>query len=320
MKYRVGIDIGGTKIAYGLFDENKKLVAKQRTQTDVKLDAERFFDKVCEEMLAFLDMRNVMISEVAGIGIGMPSFIDFDNGYVIRTGSLPQIQNFSLKAYLHRILGKNMNIVIDNDGNTGALAELNHGAGREYQHMIFCLVSTGIGSSIIINRSLFRGSFGCAGESGHMLVKSAETTMPLCGCNNVGCLNSLCSGKMILNHVRKWIKNGDKTNLVNLAGSLDAIDTECISQAYELGDPLAIRAVEQMAEYIAIWLYNMYLMLNINCFVFSGGLLAMGDKLFGSIRRKFDQYNKSSYPVFFLNTQLGDDTGIIGAMELLYLT
>jgi Transcriptional regulator/sugar kinase len=123
---------------------------------------------------------------------------------------------------------------------------------------------------------------------------------------------------MILYHVKQWIKNGEKTILADLAGDADSISTEHIDKAYELGDPLALRAVEQMAGYIAMWLYNMYLMFNINCIVMSGGLLAMGDKLFGRVKERFDSYNKSDYPVHFYTTKLGADTGILGAMELLF--
>ena len=81
---------------------------------------------------------------------------------------------------------------------------------------------------------------------------------------------------------------------------------------------MAKQAVEQMAQYMAIWLYNLYVLLNINCFVFSGGLLCMGDKLFKRVRELFDAYNNNDYPVYFKTALLGQDAGIIGARELLY--
>ncbi len=320
MSYYLGIDVGGTKIAYGLFDAEKRLVAKMKTPTNTSLSAEDFFDALCGEIDTFLNGQRVRLEEVEGIGIGMPSFILFDKGYVVKTASIPNIHHFPLRDYLHKKLGNTIRIVVDNDGNTGALAEFLHGAGRGHDHMVFCLVSTGIGSSIIINRSLFRGSYGWAGESGHTLVVPGHSEIQ-CGCNNAGCLNSLCSGKMIMNYVKQWIGEGEQTVLPDLAGGVDRINAEHLSRAYEMGDAMAIKAVEQMAEYMAVWLYNLYLVLNINCFVFSGGLLAMWDKLFGRIRERFDEYNKSEgeYPVYFYKTELGSDTGILGAMELLFV-
>jgi glucokinase len=262
--------------------------------------------------------NNVTFESVDGVGIGMPSFIHFDKGFVIKTASIPQIHDFSLRDYFREKWGDRVRIIIDNDGNTGALAEFRNGAGRGFEHMVFCLVSTGIGSSFIINKSLFRGTYGWAGESGHTLIKPYDPADIVCGCGNTSCLNSACSGKMIVNYIRKWIADGDETMMSELAGHVESINTEHLNRAYEMGDEMAVRAVEQMAQYMAIWLYNLYITLNINCFVFSGGLLAMGDKLFKRVKQLFEQYNKSDYPVYFYNTELGADTGIIGAMELLF--
>jgi glucokinase len=318
MSYYIGIDVGGTKIAYGLFDSKKNLVAKLKTPTDTGIPPEVFFDAICVRLDEFLHRNSVRLDDVDGIGIGMPSFIYFDKGFVVKTASIPLIHDFPLRDYLRGKRGDRIRIVIDNDGNTGALAEFRNGAGRGFEHMVFCLVSTGIGSSLIINKSLFRGTYGWAGESGHTLIKPHDPCDFVCGCNNTSCLNSICSGKMIVNHIRKWITDGESTLMLQLAGDEGSINTEHLNRAYELGDEMAARAVEQMAQYMAIWLYNIYLTLNINCFVFSGGLLAMGDKLFGRVKQLFDQYNKSEYPVYFYNTELGADTGIIGAMELLF--
>ena len=319
MSFYIGIDIGGTKTAYGLFDHSKKMVAKKKTSTNTELDAAAFFDAVCDEILRFLKERQISLSDVAGVGVGLPSFINFEQGYIVKTGSIPQLHHFYLRDYLKRKLGNDIKIVIDNDGNTGALAEFIYGAGQGHDHMIFCLISTGIGSSIIINKTLFRGSYGGAGESGHMLTLPSVGLKASCGCNNAGCFNSICSGKMILNYVKQWIRDGERTVMTDLAGSADKITTEHIDTAYEMGDAVAKKAVEQMAQYMAVWLYNMYLMLNIKCFVFSGGLLYMGEKLLGRIKELFEQYNDMEYPVYFLEAKLGDDFGIIGAMELLFL-
>jgi glucokinase len=232
MSYYIGVDVGGTKVAYGLFDEEKNLVAKMKTPTRASLAVEDFFDVICSEIDILLDRESVLFSEVEGIGIGIPSFIDFNNGHVIKTGNLPQIRDFPLRDYLRKKLGGKVQIVVDNDGNIGALAEFRHGAGRGFEHMVFCLVSTGISSSLVINKSLFRGSYGWAGESGHMLVNPTDLQSFACGCNNTGCFNSICSGKMVMYHVKQWIKNGEETILVKLAGDVESINTEHLNLAY----------------------------------------------------------------------------------------
>ena len=73
-----------------------------------------------------------------------------------------------------------------------------------------------------------------------------------------------------------------------------------------------------MARYMAVWTYNLYVLLNINCFVFGGGLLNFGDRLFPRVRELFDAYNDNDMPVYFKEAELGNDFGIIGAAELMF--
>lgn len=315
-EYTIGIDVGGTKISYGLFDGKKNLVYRERTMSDSNLESEEFFDQIVEKIKSILKTKEISIIDLRGVGIGMPSFILFDEGKIVKTSNLQKINNFPARTYLMNKLGGNVRVVLDNDGHTGALAEHRMGAGRGFSHMLYCPVSTGISSGIIINNDLFRGTYGWSGESGHMIVTPNEGIE--CGCGNKGCLMSYCSGSMIVIHVKEKIKEGNESEIIELAGCLDNISAEHISIAYDKGDQLAMWAVEQMAQYMGVWLFNLYVTLNINCFVFGGGLLNFGDKLFKRVREIFDEYNHNQMPVYFKNAELGDDFGIIGAAELLF--
>lgn len=319
MKYYLGIDVGGTKVAYGLFDETKQLVARHKHPTDKTLASAPFFNTICDEAQGLLDRRRVRKEDVAGIGMGMASFLDFYKGTIIRTGAIPQIRDFPVRSHLEKRWGLDIPIVVDNDGNAGALAEFHHGAGKYSRNMLFCSVGTGIGSRMIVNGALFRGDNGWAGESGHMLAHPFDEQEVVCGCNNAGCFFSYCSGMMLPRRVKAWIEAGEKTLLTDmLDGDLDQLSCEHIGAAAARGDALALRAVDFMAEYMALWLYNTYILLNINLIVFSGGLVGMGDRLFGEVRRRFDAYCQvNSKYVEFTFAELGEDTGIIGAMELL---
>jgi len=314
--YSIGIDIGGTKTAIGLFDSNGYLLERVQYPSDKDAEPDVFFEKVAEQCKKLLAVKGIGLDDIDGIGIGVPSFVLFEQGRIIKTSNLTKIKDFPARDYFASCFDKPVRIVIDNDAHTGALAELRHGAGKGFEHMLFCPVSTGISSGIIINKQLFRGSYGWAGESGHMLT-SPDTGIS-CGCGNRGCLMSWCSGSMIVKHVEQKIAAGEKTLISTLAAADEAISTVHISEAWEQNDIIAKQAVEQMAQYMAIWLYNLYVTLNINCFVFSGGLLCMGDKLFKRVRELFDSYNDNEYPVYFKTALCGQDAGIIGARELLY--
>ena len=182
--------------------------------------------------------------------------------------------------------------------------------------MLYCPVSTGLSSGIIIDGQLFRGSDGFAGESGHTIVSPGEG-IP-CGCGNDGCLQSYCSGGMIVRHIQNWIAAGEKTQMVELAGTPEKITARHLEIAARAGDAMALRALDQMALYLGVWVFNLYMTLNINCFVFGGGLIKMGDLLFGRVRKVFDQYNHAGGEVHFKFAELGQESGLLGALELLF--
>ncbi|GHU33800.1 glucokinase [Spirochaetia bacterium] len=322
--YTIGIDAGGTKTAYGVLNGSKNLIQRISHSSDPSLSAEAFFDKIAETILELMRNHNLKKENIRGVGIGMPSFILFEEGRIIKTSNLTNIRDFPARAYLMKKLD-GIRVILDNDSHTGAIAEHRLGAGRGFDNMLYCPVSTGISSGIIINGEIFRGRYGWSGESGHMIVSPGEGIE--CGCGNRGCIMSWCSGSMIVKHIIKWIESGEKTCMTELAGSADAITCFHIESAYNSGDALAIRAVDQMSTYLGIWTYNLYVTLNINCFVFGGGLLKMkrylatGEAegiLLSRMKEIFDEYNKNDMPVYFKEAELGDDFGIIGAAELLF--
>lgn len=312
-KFYMGIDVGGTKIAYGLFDENAKLIAKRSTSSDSTCPPEPFFDGIAAEALKLAEENGVRREDLAGAGVGVPSYVKYDEGRIVKTVNLTCLNNFPARDYLSGKLG--LPVALANDAQAAALAEHRHGAGCGFPNMLYCPVSTGISSAVIINGQLFRGSYGWAGESGHTIITPGEGI--LCGCGNRGCLMSYVSGSMIVKHVQERIAQGEKTVMTELAGDASRITAYTIQQGYDMGDPLARWALAQMTKYMAVWLYNLYVTFNINCFVFGGGLLKFGDRLFPAVRAQFDAYNQSDLPVYFKNAELTEDFGIVGAMELL---
>lgn len=157
-KHYVGVDVGGTKVAFGLFDGKRRLVRKSKMASDPSLSAEAFSDAVTRGVGDLVSGSGLTMRDIQGVGIGMPSFIQFDEGFILLTSNLTNIKNFAAKPYFERRLG--VPVVLDNDANTAALAEHRQGAGRGFAHMLFCPVSTGISNGIIINNELFRGSYG----------------------------------------------------------------------------------------------------------------------------------------------------------------
>ena len=308
-KYVIGIDAGGTKVAYGLYTCGGKMVDRNQHPTDSSQNGPEFSDTVIQSIHAMLEKNGLTLNDLEGVGLCMPSFIHFDEGKICLTSAMTNIQDFYMRDYLESKLG--VRVVLDNDSNVAALAEWRHGAGRGTKHMVYMASSTGIGSGLIINGELFRGSYGWAGESGHMIITPDEGVM--CGCENQGCFMSHASGRYIPQFVHQKLAAGEESIL----SENEAIDCKHILAAYVKGDRLAIETVENMAFYIGLCIFNIYQLLNINLFVFGGGLVHFGEILFSRIREEFNKRNHIPYPVEIKFAELGKDYGIIGAAELI---
>jgi len=267
-----------------------------------------------EEINVMLNELNINKNDLAGLGMGLPSFIKFDEGIIMMTSNIPLLKNFPARDYLSQIL--QTTVVIDNDGNVAAVAEHRHGAGRGKKHMLYCPVSTGISSAIIINGSPFRGSYGWAGESGHTIITPNDGFA--CGCQNEGCFMSHVSGSMIVKRVQDRINSGYKSILTeSLGNNLEGLTANHVLQGYNEGDKVCEWALDHMSNYMGVWLFNIYQILNINTFVFGGGLVNFGDPLFKKAIDVFNELNHIKLPVEFKFAELKEDFGVIGALELL---
>ena len=308
-KYIFGIDAGGTKVAYGLFDLNGNLLDRFQHPTSIEADGPAFCDEVIVTVKEILAGRGASLEEVKGIGVCMPSYIEFEKGYIHITSAMVNIKEFAMRDYLQERLG--VPVVLDNDSNVAALAELRQGAGRGCRNMVYVAVSTGIGSGIIINGELFRGSHGWAGESGHM-IDTVDGGL-LCGCGNSGCYMSHVSGR----HMPKRLELRLQEHPESILRQEKELNGEALLRAYEAGDAVALAEVDYMAKHLAACVYNIYQLLNIDVFVFGGGLTHFGDALFGRMRKYFDEYDHIKFPVEFRFAELKKDFGIIGSAELI---
>ena len=306
--YVIGIDAGGTKVAYGLFDRSGAMIDRVQHPTDAKADGPAFSDKVVETVHSLMEKHGLTFDQLAGIGLCMPSHILYEEGYIMMTSNVTGIKNFPMKEYLEARLPTR--IVLDNDGNAAAIAEYRHGAGRGARHMVYMVLGTGLGVGLIFDGKLFHGTYGWAGEGGHMLATPGEGI--LCGCENSGCYMSYTSGRFIPTHVKIGLENGIQSEL-----DPDTADGRRLLEAAARGDLLADQIIEQMAQYLAVCVYNIYQLLNVNTFVFGGGLTNLGDRLFGRVREIFDGYNKVPLPVHFKMAELKTDFGIIGAADFI---
>lgn len=306
-----GIDIGGTKIAIGAFDDNRALTLKKVLATDQSFSPEELCDhiaKTINEMLTALDAPII-----SGIGIGCPSFVNYDTGYIYKTTNIANLRDFNIVKYFLKYF--NVPIFVDNDANLAALAEYKLGAGRGSKNMVYSTASTGIGGGLILNGNVYRGSNGFAGETGHSIATPNKGVS--CGCGNIGCFESYAGGANIYKHVLSRIDAGESTIMTDIAGSVENITGKTLAAAYESGDKMAAEIFDQIAFNLGILFFNLTVILDIDRIVVGGGLVNLGDSLIQNIRKTYSSFKRPYGPqAEIVKAALMQDFGIIGAALL----
>lgn len=286
----IGIDLGGTKIAAALATPSGRILTDVNIPTEANQGKKQVIDNIKKAVYALIRGQRTSIS---CMGIGVPGPILYEKGIVIEPPNLPGWKRVNLKKVLEKEF--KVPVHLDNDANCAALAEAYFGAGRKARHFIYITISTGIGGGIIIDRKLYRGAIGAAGEFGHMIIDSRGYT---CGCGNVGCFEALASG----------------TAIKKRAG-MDAISVELAARQ---GDKKAIKVIEKTAHYLAIGIANLVNIFNPEMVILGGGVSKMRELLLTPIRKEFKKYALTlpAKNVKIVRAKLGSESGVLGAVAL----
>lgn len=311
----VGVDLGGTKIALGLVTSEGETITQKNFPTAVDKGADWLIAHLIEAIKAFLDDARVSIDDVNSIGIGVPGTVELTTGNVVLAPNI----------YWQDVpLGEKMKagfptipIYIDQDTNTAVLGEYFLCDDLAVENFFFLTISTGVGSGLILNNTLYRGRLNMAGEIGHTIVE--KDGVP-CTCGSRGCLQAYAKGPAIADIAVQRIKNGEQSTLEKRIrdGRLTAIQ---VAEAASNGDQLAKDVLLAAAEYVGLALANVVSLLNPDIIIIGGGVAQSGTWF---IERIKDVTKSSCYPParesFRLElTTNWEKSAIIGA-GLLYKT
>jgi predicted NBD/HSP70 family sugar kinase len=159
---------------------------------------------------------------------------------------------------------------VENEANAAALGEYYFGAARGVNDFIYLSAGIGLGSGIVIDGKLFRGSSGYASEVGHMTIVSDGE---LCGCGKRGCWETLVGPRAVLRKVRTTLSDNNPSLLNEMVqGDLEAIRLEHVLEAAQLADPVAIRALQEVGRYLGVGVVNLVNIFNPELIVLGGAL------------------------------------------------
>jgi glucokinase len=316
--YRLGVDLGGTKLAAGLVDAAGKIIEETTTYDHRGLDEEAVLSLIRRNVETVLSAASVDKKEVDGVGVLFPGHVRWSEGVTLTTSNLPGFKNFPLREKAEDLLG--LPCLVDNDCNAHTLAEHLYGAGIGSEHMVFMTVSTGVGGGIIINGKLYRGMTGTAGEFGHMIV-DATGAQP-CTCGNRGCLMGAASGiripEVAARVADRLTAEGACADLPSGCVGYEGLDGIAISAGCADGNALCRAVVKEFARYIGIGMYNIFQMLNPQRIVLGGGLINLPEFFFeGAVGTCYELAGPMMYDrMEIVRGLLGGKAGIVGAAAL----
>jgi len=317
-KYAIGVDMGATSIKAGTVSPKGAILEQISVPTRADKGPRVVLTQLVYAIREILAKQKP--AECFGIGIGAPGIV------VIEDGSVHNPPNFSdwSEVQVTKQIRKTfpMPVFIENDANCAAIAEARYGVGADHKDFLFVIWGTGVGGGIIMDREIYRGPHGGAGEIGHV---SVDYNGRLCNCGNRGCVEAYIGQRYLSTRTREILESIPEdeppSKIVGLVnGNLQKIEPAIISQAAEMGDPKAFEILREAGELLGYALASAVNILDLRIVVIGGGISAAPDFVFetieNSLRARVLAPHKKGVRV--LRAKLGNPAGIIGAASLVF--
>jgi glucokinase len=245
----LGFDIGGTKSAVILGDENGdtiEIVYKETIPTD--LPVYEMIELLFTTAESVLRNKGILLADISGIGISCGGPLNSRKGVVLSPPNLPGWDNIPIVEMTKKRFDKN--VLLQNDANACAVAEWKFGAGKGFNNIIFLTFGTGMGAGLILDGKLYSGTSDLAGEVGHL--RLAE--MGPVGFGKAGSFEGFCSGggiaQLAQTKVRQKIQMGEKVSFCSGLDDLPNLTAKIVAEAAYQNDPTAIDIFKTSAEYL----------------------------------------------------------------------
>ncbi|MBI4619042.1 MAG: ROK family protein [Desulfobacterales bacterium] len=313
----IGVDLGGTNLRLGIVDQKGRILKSLKRPTLAKEGKDRVINRIIDLLREAIEISTQLSVEVKGICIGAPGFLDIKRGIIIESPNLPGWKDVALKKEIEK-RAHFPSILIQNDANGFTYGEWWKGAGKGYNSMVGITLGTGVGGGLILDKKIWLGEDGAAGEIGHMIVEPSGLK---CQCGRYGCLESYSSGTGIVNRAIMALKKGINSSLINRAeGNFSLITSKMVFEEAVAGDGLSLNIMEEAGRYLGIAVSSLINILNVYRFVIGGRIAGAGDLILKPAREEIFKraLNLSAKGEVIIQASLEDDAGIIGTAGMVF--
>ena len=310
MPLAIGVDVGGTKIAAGVVDEDG--VLHESTQRVTPAQDSGKIESAIVDMVRQLAATH----SVECVGVSAAGYVAADRSTVTFAANLAW-RNTPLRRMVEDSC--QLPAVIENDGNAAAWGEARFGAGRGEENLVALTLGTGLGGGIILNGRLVRGHFGAAAEVGHRVVESGGRQ---CGCGSRGCLDVYASGSALAFEAYQLaVADPPRAGtLLKLAGGdPENITGSLVAHAALSGDEISLEAFERLGGWLAKGMADVASLFDPALFVIGGGVSRAGELLLGPTNITFARLlAERGHPgvAKVRLAELGELAGVVGVADL----
>ncbi|HEY5856884.1 MAG TPA: ROK family protein [Aldersonia sp.] len=305
----VGIDIGGTSMRAAVVDVEGQVL--DSTQAPTPHSAEALEDGL-EHAVRELAGRH----DVRAVGLAVAGFVTIDRSTVRFAPHLPWVD-----APVARDLGKRLGlpVILEHDVNSAAWAEHRFGAAAGGHNVVMIAIGTGIGAALLIDGSLYRGSYGVAPELGHIQV--VPDGRP-CACGKHGCWERYCSGTALADTAIEMLAADPSRSTILARDEFrdpGSITGRRVAAAAQDGDAIARRAVKAFGRWLGIGLAIVSDIYDPDLVVIAGGVSTSAPLFLDDAREHYAAKvtGAGHRPLARIRTtQLGEAAAMIGAAEL----
>lgn len=308
MRYCFGVDIGGTTVKMGLFEEGGKLIDKWEIPTVTAEQGKAILPDVAASIKSSIQDHQLDPADVIGVGMGVPAPVTAD-GKVEKSANLGWIDK-NVKEELESLTG--MDVAVGNDANVAALGEMWKGGGAGTKDMVMVTLGTGVGGGIIVDGKILVGGHGAGGEIGHITVNQGEKET--CGCGRHGCLEQYASATGIARLARRKLECETRKTMLDP----EDLSAKSVFDAVKAGDEVADEIAAEFGSCLGRALANLAVVADPSVYVIGGGVSKAGEILLTYIEKPYREAAfYANKDVKFVLATLGNDAGICGAAKLI---
>jgi len=305
-RFVLGVKIGLDGIIIGLINMKSKILDQHFIPSPVKSSEKIVLEVLIKAIRDLINKKHIQAEKIVGCGIGVSGLVNQKEGILVFSKILGW-KKIRFKEFLEKEF--NFPIFVDKDVNVLTLAEKRFGVGKKINNFICITIGKGVGAGIVIKGDIYHGSYGGAGDFGHIII---DKDGPLCYCGKRGCLETFSSDQFVINKIKEALSNQQETMIKDL----NSITVDTVIKAAQEGDITSKNIFQEVGKNLAMGIVSLISLFDPELIVVGGEGVKAGELIFPTMRKVVRDNFPYKKEIKIVPLQPGEEGWIIGAAEL----